>query len=174
MSICHYMHTHIVDDFCDRLSLYATVRHCTNAVNYPYHFNMKHFSLLDFFFVLSSTLFDKAGDRVSMVDDTDNLSDRDPVFLTLQINSPTVFLILNGHAGTHRKAFTAQVGGGGAAALGLYRTVLADNLTSIALPVEAISCHDVLLKMPRMLRRLIGVLHRSLVHVLPPQTLPSL
>ncbi len=62
------------------------VRHCNNAVDDTYNFNMKHF------FVLSSTLFDKAVDRVRVVHDADNLSDHDPVFVTLHINSPTVFL----------------------------------------------------------------------------------
>jgi hypothetical protein len=100
---------------------------------------MKHFSLLDFF-VLSSTLFDKAVDRVRVVHDADNLSDHDPVFLTLHINSPTVLLSDQVHS--PRPSWCKA----GAAALELYRTVLADNLATIALPVEAISCHDVLCK----------------------------
>jgi hypothetical protein len=125
--------------FLRSIKIVPIVRHCNNAVDYTYNFNMKHFSLLDFF-VLSSTLFDKAVDRVSVVHDADNLSDHDPVFLTLHINSPTVFLSDQVHSA--RPSWCKA----GAAALELHRTVPADNLANIALPVEAISYHDVLCK----------------------------
>lgn len=132
-------HTDLLNDFCDRLSLAPTVRHCNNAVDYTYNFDMQRFNVLDHF-LLSSSLFDNVVARAFVDHDADNLSDHDPVFLELSMSSPVI--AVNDQVYSTRPAWCKA----SHSELERYRAVLTANLDNVIVPTEALLCRDVLCK----------------------------
>ena len=133
----NWRHTNVLNDFCDRLFLVPTVRHCANAIDYSFISSMNHFHTLDHF-IVSGTLFDVAVDGTSVLHRGDNLSDHDPVFLQLNLNSR--FLSLTEHVSSARPAWYKA----DERDINSYKTALVNHLALIAVPVEAAICRNVM------------------------------
>ena len=88
-------------------------------------------------FLLSSTLFDVTVVVTWVWHDSGNLSDHDPVFLKLNLNSQ--FVSLADHVYSARPAWYKA----GRNELEHYQTALAKYLAQIVVPVDAIVCHNV-------------------------------
>jgi hypothetical protein len=114
-----------------------TVRHCANTIDYSFNSSMNHFRTLDHF-IVSGTLFDAAVDSTSVLHRGDNLSDHDPVFLRLNLNSR--FFSLTEHVSTERPAWYKA----DERDIHSYKTALVNHLVIIAVPVEAAACRNVM------------------------------
>jgi exonuclease III len=133
----NWRHTKVLNDFCDRVFLMPTVRHCVNTIDYSFNSSMNHFRTLDHF-IVCGPLFDVAVDGTSVLHRGDNLSDHDPVFLRLNLNSR--FLSLTEHVSTERPAWYKA----DERDIHSYKTALVNHLALIAVPVEADACRNVM------------------------------
>jgi endonuclease/exonuclease/phosphatase family metal-dependent hydrolase len=124
-------HTEMLNDFCERLFMSPTVRHCNNAVDYSYNFNMKYFHMLDHF-VPSTTLFDVGVDHIRVRHDGDNLSDHDPIFLDLKLSFR--FMSLAGQIYAPRPAWCKA----NKLDISRYQIILASQLSKLIVPANAV------------------------------------
>ena len=74
----------IVRQFLEHMSLMLADRHIECSVDYTYNFNMQRFSCLGHF-LLSGVLFDESVLSVSVQHDVDNISDHDPLVMSLNL-----------------------------------------------------------------------------------------
>ena len=128
-------HTTIFNKFCDLNDLFPAVHHCVSNVDYTYQFCMTRFNILDHF-ILPNTLY-SAVSSLSVLHDVDNISDHDPLFITLNIPLHLITCterVYKGKTAWH-KASSAQ--------LDDYGITLQNCLHSIILPVDVLACKDV-------------------------------
>ena len=76
----------LLTSFCVNYNLHDAHQHCLSNIDYTYNFNMIRFSTLDHF-ILSDILIDTVVKSVSVSHDVSNLSDHDPIKLTLQLDT---------------------------------------------------------------------------------------
>ena len=131
----NWAHTKLLVDFCDNLSLEQSIRHTANRVDYTYNFNNVRFNVFDYF-IMSGVLFEHAVLSIDAIHDGDNLSDHDPVFMKLCLESKYVSLSKKIHVDriAWHKANDSH--------LSEYRKVLDEALKSIIVPASAVSCHN--------------------------------
>jgi hypothetical protein len=98
---------------------------------------MNYFHTLDHFTV-SGMLINVAVDGTSVLHRGDNLSDHDPVFLRLNLNSR--FISLTEHVSSARSAWYKV----DERAIDSYKTALVNHFALIAVPVEAAICRNVM------------------------------
>ena len=130
-----WLHTVLLDSFCDNLNITPVYRHHKYKVDYTYNFNMVRFNTLDHF-LLSGTLYMNCVQDVSVSHDIDNLSDHDPIFAKLFLNKQYVNLTSKVHSSraSWKKATVAD--------LDNYRAVLGKNLDCVDIPTSVLTCHD--------------------------------
>jgi hypothetical protein len=130
-----WLHTDLLVSFCEKLSLSPIQNHNLYAIDYTYQFGMSRFSILDHF-ILSGTLFDNCIDNITVLHDIANLSDHDPVIMSLLLD--TTYLSLAHQVLTPRVSWDKATDDN----LMYYRTNLSQMLHSVDIPVEAILCRD--------------------------------
>ena len=77
-------HTTLLRNFCDDLKIVPTYQHPEYDVDYTCNFNMDRFCVLDHY-VISELLFNSFVSSVRVRHDSDNLSDHDPLILTVSL-----------------------------------------------------------------------------------------
>lgn len=129
------LHTTILDSFCDNLGLHPVVRHNKCRIDYSYHFSQSRFNILDHF-LLSGALFETAVYDAAAIHSVDNLSDHEPIVLSLCLHSEYI--------GSVEKVFTTKPSWPKASENNkdVYRTHLDEQLRSIVLPLDALLCHN--------------------------------
>jgi len=80
-----WVHTALLDSFCDSIGLTPIGRHPKCNIDYIYNFNMSRFSILDHF-LLSGSLFNHCVVEASLLHSMDNTSDRDPIIVSLDLD----------------------------------------------------------------------------------------
>ena len=131
-----WLHTVLLNSFCDNMGIKPTYRHPNYCVNYTYNFNMERFGVLDHFLV-SDAIYVQSVHSIRVLHDTDNLSDHDPIALNLSV--AVQIACLDGKAHISRPSWQKATD----RHLSDYRTVLADNLARIAVPTKALQCRNV-------------------------------
>ena len=132
------VHTALLRSFCDDQDLHVAIEHPDSSVDYTYHFNMSRFSILDHF-LLSSALFNYLTTSVTVIHDINNLSDHEPIALELDLAIDRITVPSNQGLQQRRVSWVKANNDH----IKNYREVLSDGLKSIALPVNAITCHNV-------------------------------
>jgi exonuclease III len=129
------LHTAMLHDFCANIDLRPAITHANSQVDFTYHFNMDRYSVIDHF-MLSSVLFDSAIKCVSVIHDTDNISDHEPVVIELSL--VTQFFNL------HDKVYTVRPSWVRAVDIDRlnYKCALSHNLHYVKLPTDALLCKD--------------------------------
>ena len=131
----NWCHTALLESFSEHMSLMLADRHIGCSVDYTYNFNMQRFSCLDHF-MLSGVLFDMSVLSVSVRHDGENISDHDPLVMSLNLEGGVFELTdrsfkqriawwKTNESNTHE-----------------YRQLLRQLLGTIKLPVDALTCHD--------------------------------
>jgi len=130
-----WVHTALLDSFCDNIGLSPIIRHLNSNIDYTYNFNMTRFSILDHF-LLSGTLFAASVMSASVVHDVDNTSDHDPLVLNLLLDARYI--------GLSNRVFTPHVSWAKASDYDLnnYKTSLSNRLSAISIPYAALLCRD--------------------------------
>jgi len=127
------VHTAMLCSYCDNAGLSPVVKHNNANIDFTYHFGMQRFSVLDHF-LLSGTLFANAVSSASVIHDTDNTSDHEPIVLNLSLQ--TRFLACADRVHKPRIAWTKA----GPEEVSNYRAQLSLQLHGIFVPVEALLC----------------------------------
>ena len=133
----HKVHSKLLIDTCANNNLrIATLHECCD-IDFTYNFCMKNFSFIDHFIVSTAT-YDTSIVGCIVRHDGDNLSDHDPIMLTLDIDWSSIAL-------TERRA-TAKAAWGKASARNLteYKQMLHDKLNSVLPPSESLTCQDLM------------------------------
>jgi len=81
----HKWHSRLLRDVCNANNLRLATLHETCHIDFTYNFNMDHFSFIDHF-IVSSAVYEMFIDTCSVKHDGENLSDHDPIVLSLNIN----------------------------------------------------------------------------------------
>lgn len=130
-------YTDVLNEFCERVNIIPTVRHASSQIDYTYNFNMTRFNTLDHF-ITAEYLFETAVSSVVVCHDGDNLSDHDPVTLTLCLQS--AFMMMSEKIYSKRAAWYKANEGH----LNDYKLRLQYALRNIVVPVDALVCRDTL------------------------------
>jgi len=80
-----WVHTALLDSFCDSIGSTPIVRHPKCNIDYSYNFNMSSFSILDHF-LLSGFLFNHCVVEACVLYSVDNTSDHDPIIVSLDLD----------------------------------------------------------------------------------------
>ena len=130
-----WMHTALVNSFCDEVGFSPVVRHAKCTIDYSYNFNMERFNILDHF-LLSGTLFNVSMQSAFVVHDVDNTSDHEPIFLHLELDATYI--------GQSQRVFTPRASWvkAGDDDLANYRIKLSSNLADMSVPFDVILCHN--------------------------------
>jgi hypothetical protein len=128
-------HTDLLDDFCERLNMFPTLRHAKCSIDFTYNFDNNRYSILDHF-LLSGILYDNALEDCFVDHTGDNLSDHEPIFLELRLE--LCFLQ------TVERVCTPQLSWLKASSTDIqnYTASVDTLLQQIEIPVEAISCQN--------------------------------
>jgi len=131
----NWIHTELLNSFCDNVCLSPIVRHVKCNIDYSYQFSMTRFNILDHF-LLSGTLFNTCVDSASVIHDIDNTSDHDPILLRLRLDVKYI--------GLAKRVFTPRASWAKAANTHLinYRASLSSCLSGISIPSDAIVCSN--------------------------------
>jgi len=131
----NWSHTALLNDFCMQGNLTPVIRHVNSAVDYTYHFNMRHLSCIDHF-IVSDVLFQSAVLQQHVLHDVDNTSDHDPLFMMLDISVARL--------NVGKRAFTSRPSWNKAteAHIAAYKSLLRCKLSAVSVPREALSCND--------------------------------
>jgi hypothetical protein len=132
-----WVHTALLDSFCENVGLLPVVRHANCNIDYSYNFNMSRFNILDHF-LLSSTLFYTCVDGVSVQHSVDNLSDHEPIFLNLKLDAS--YIGVSEHVFKSCSSWVRATDSDKAN----YRAVLSYNLSNIPIPYNSILCVNAL------------------------------
>jgi endonuclease/exonuclease/phosphatase family metal-dependent hydrolase len=129
----NWVHTALLTSFCEDIGMTPIIRHTKCNIDYTYNFNMSRFSVLDHF-ILSGTLYDECISSAFVLHEVDNVSDHDPVFMSLGMDAKLIAL--------STRVFTPRVSWAKASDKDLnnYRSALSQNLVLIGLPAEALLC----------------------------------
>jgi hypothetical protein len=80
-----WLHSSLLNEFCEQAFLFPTVKHERNSVDYTYHFGMQRFNILDHF-ILSGGLYDTAMTKLAAIHVVDNTSDHEPLALSIAVS----------------------------------------------------------------------------------------
>ena len=131
-------HLKFLSNFCDLHGLCPCIHHSSSSVDYTYNFGMERFSAIDHFIISSSYYCHVLSYNV--LHETDNCSDHDPLCLTLDAewsSVPDIGSCRTFHSKlSWHKANSDHISN--------YKQALQTNLSSIKLPLPALSCKDVL------------------------------
>lgn len=130
-------HGPILTSFCQTNNMHPAMSHTNCNVDYTYHFGMSRFSILDHF-IVSEVIFDSSVSSVSCLHSVDNLSDHEPVVIQLQM--PYNLLAGATKSFVHKPAWYKA----SSSHIDEYRRVLSNKLHDISLPVDVITCKDML------------------------------
>jgi len=133
----HKLHSSLLSNFCDGNNLSVAANHRSCDIDYTYNFCVSRFSFIDHF-ILPRVLFETSIVSCVVTHDGDNLSDHDPITITLDIDLNCVAsssrCYLKRHAWYKAKACDIE----------LYKLTLKGRLHAMQIPTSAISCHNVL------------------------------
>jgi len=87
----NHLHTELLTDFCDNLSLEPVYQHNKYRIDYSYNFNMSRFNTL-YHFIISRILFENSIMSVDPIQRGDNLSDHKPIDMKLCLDKKFVSL----------------------------------------------------------------------------------
>lgn len=133
----HKSHSQLLLDTCVENNLrIATLHECCD-IDFTYNFCMTRFSFIDHF-IVSTAVYDTCISECTVRHDGDNLSDHDPIMLSLNIDWNSIAL-------TKRQA-VAKIAWGKASSCNIddYKRTLRDRLGSVLPPSESLSCHNVM------------------------------
>lgn len=131
------LHTTLLNSFCDQSGLHPATLHSVCDIDYTYNFNMCRFNILDHF-ILSGTLYNESVNKVSVLHDSANTSDHDPILLRFALECRHLEVVGVSHhvpKVSWDKATTVQ--------LNDYRHILSLELRDVELPKGALLCYDV-------------------------------
>ena len=132
----HITHSRLLKDICEVNNLKIATLHSSSNIDFTYNFDMCRFSFLDHF-IVSENVHDSFIDSCSVRHDGENLSDHDPITLSLTIDWSTIDL------GSRHYVSKCKWHKANAADLLSYKSSLKESLETLRLPVEAITCHNV-------------------------------
>ena len=135
------MHTTLLRSFCDSLSLNAATFHDHSLIDYTYQFTMTRFSTIDHF-IVSPELFHKSLLSMSVMHDVSNLSDHDPIILTVKCTIDNVHHSSPGITNPVNSPHISWVKANDCHIMH-YRVSLTRKLASLPTPHEALLCHDI-------------------------------
>jgi hypothetical protein len=132
----HKTHPRLLRDICDVNNLRIATLHNNSSIDFTYNFDMSRFSFIDHF-IVSENVYASFIDSCSVRHDGENLSDHDPITLSLTIDWSTIDRVSRHYASTCRwhKANAAD--------LLSYKSSLKASLDTLRIPVNAITCHNV-------------------------------
>jgi hypothetical protein len=81
----HKKHSRLLQDVCGVNDLRVATLHNNCSIDFTYNFNMSRFSFSDYF-IVSENVYASFNDSCSVRHDGDNLSDHDPITLSLTID----------------------------------------------------------------------------------------
>src|SRR5664279_4825 len=81
----HKLHSSLLSNFCDGNNLSVAANHRSCDIDYTYNFCMSRFSFIDHF-ILPRVVFETSIVSCVVTHDGDNLSDHDPITITLDID----------------------------------------------------------------------------------------
>ena len=131
----NWLHTEILDDYCENANLFPVIRHDCSSVEYTHQSGMQYFSSIDHF-VLSEQLYRTSVNSQRVLHDTDNTSDHDPVWLNLDLSISHLSYY---HSITPPKVAWPKANSDHITA---YENMLRCELRSIDIPHEVLSCRD--------------------------------
>ena len=132
----HKVHSKLLIDCCADNSLRLATLHERCNIDYTYNFCMTRFSFIDHF-ILSTALYETSIESCIVRHDGDNLSDHDPILLSLNINWSTIALTKR-HANV-RVAWTKATQNNTTE----YKLALQERLKAVLPPSESLTCHDI-------------------------------
>lgn len=133
----HVIHSKLLMDVCADNDLRIATLHECCKIDFTYNFCMSRFSFIDHF-IVSAAMYDTSIVDCLVRHDGDNLSDHDPIALSLNINWSSIAL--------SKRRVTVKVAWAKASQfdIGKYKHMLQDKLNSVLPPVESLTCHDVM------------------------------
>jgi len=131
-----WVHTRLLNSFCDRVSLRPASEHGCSTVDYTYNFNMHRFQAVDHF-LLSEQFFPSAVTKFDVLHDVCNCSDHDPILLHLD-----VAIARSNCAQQHFRSKPAW-NRANETQIMEYSNNLRYQLSNVSLPLSALLCHDV-------------------------------
>lgn len=129
------VHTALLNSFCVNNELYIAQQHSSANIDYTYNFSMTRFSVIDHF-LLSAMIYDGLVESVSVCHDMSNLSDHEPLILTLNLDVSCLSHI-EAVDQTDRPSWVKAT----CEHLASYRSCLSEKLSDIPIPTEAVGCH---------------------------------
>jgi len=132
----HKLHSRLLHDICNENDLRLATLHEKCRIDFTYNFNMDHFSFIDHF-IVSAAVYESFIDTCYVKHDGDNLSDHDPIVMSLNIDWNFIARAPRHYADkcVWHKASEQN--------LQMYKQLLKINLSAVQLPMDAITCHDV-------------------------------
>ena len=135
------LHSSLLHSFCDAQPLKVATFHSNASVNYTYHFNMARFSTIDHF-IISPLIYDHFVQNVSVLHDVANLSDHDPLFLSLSFNIPRLHATGSSRSNDINSDVRLSWIRANDTHIAQYRDHLVGRLNSVSLPRESLFCCD--------------------------------
>ena len=130
------MHSKLLQDASNANDLRVATLHDSCCIDVTYNFNMDRFSFIDHF-IVSAAVYEMCFDACFVRHDGENLSDHDPIFLSLNFDW-SLFSSSSRQFADKCIWYKAS-----AQDLVLYKQCLKANLSSVQIPIDAITCHDV-------------------------------
>jgi hypothetical protein len=116
----HITHARLLKATCEVNNLKIATLHNTSSIDFMYNFDKSRFSFLDHFLV-SENIYASLNGSCPVRHDGENLSDHDPIMLSLTNDWSTI------NIGSRRYA---------------NKNSLKESLDTLRLPVDAITCHN--------------------------------
>jgi len=133
----HKLHSQLLIKACTDNNLrIATLHECCD-IDFTYNFCMNRFSFIDHF-IVSTAMYDTSIASCIVRHDGDNLSDHDPIMLTLNIDWNSIALTKRN---TVAKAAWEKASSRNIAE---YKYMLQEKLNSVLPPSDSLACHDVM------------------------------
>jgi hypothetical protein len=133
----HITHSRLLKDIGEVNNLRIATLHSNSSIGFTYNFDMSRFSFFLDHFIVSENVYASFIDSCSARHDGENLSDHDPITLSLTIDWSTI------NTGSRRYANKCKWHKANAANLLSYKNSVKESLDTLRLPVDAITCQNV-------------------------------
>ena len=158
----HKLHSKLLMDVCADNNLRIASLHECCKIDFTYNFCMSRFSFIDHF-IVSTAMYDTSIVECLVRHEGDNLSDHDPIALSLHINW-SVFALSKRHV-----SVKAAWGKASQFNIAEYKQMLQYKLNSVLPPSESLTCHDVTCRNEQHIAQLNNYSSQIIQHALNQQ-----
>ena len=131
----NWNNTVVLNEYCASTDLFPVIHNECSKVDYTHHFCMNHFTAIDHF-LASDSLYKNAVKYLFVMHDVDNMSDHDPLCLTLELYVMRLKYSNVKHIARLSWAKASDEN------ISAYQTMLCGRLNDIVTPKDVLLCSD--------------------------------